>query len=400
MSQIQFYITLIFLWFSHFLVDFMIGIWPIYKTIKNLDLGIMGLIAGVSVFIGEAMQLIFGQLSDRGHTKTLIILGLLATGISAFISYTENYYALFGLFLVTCLGSSAYHPSAVSLSSSLSKKNKAILITLFSVGGALGFAFSQRIFSTFYDWSNGKTLLLVLPSILVSFCIAMNPMRKEITKNATHEKKKIGLKTAFLLFKKEHLNTLYFIQICNQIVGWGTIFLLPDILKSRGLDHWVCYGGGHLVLILGSAIMLVPSGYLADRFSYKKTIMILSFIGMLSFYTFLKLPNASNQLVLSLLFLMGASILVVNPLVVAFGNKLHPDEPGVVSGFLMGFAWCIANPIGQAGGGMLTKLFTEDAEVKALSLLGLFFIVGLGITFFLPETKLQSDTKSEPKYGT
>ncbi len=52
--------SLIFLALAHFLVDFMIGIWAIYKTIAHLDLFLAGVISGVGAFIGEGMQIFFG----------------------------------------------------------------------------------------------------------------------------------------------------------------------------------------------------------------------------------------------------------------------------------------------------------------------------------------------------
>jgi FSR family fosmidomycin resistance protein-like MFS transporter len=375
------YITLIYLWLSHFLVDFMIGIWPIYKTIAGLDIAVMGLIAGVSVFIGEVFQLYFGQLSDRGFRKKLIIAGLCLSSMCGLISYTENYFLLFILFQMTCLGSGAFHPSAVGLVGSLSKNHKGVFITLFIMGGAIGFALSQILFKFFYSHFDGNTAFLMIPSAIIAFSIALYPLTES---NSKTSKKPITLKSILALFKTKHMSCLYFTQICNQIIGWAVIFLLPDILLSRGFDSWISFGGGHLSFVLGGAFIMVPAGLIADKFSYKTVIITALTSGSIFFYTFLKFPFISNSTLLILLFLMGASIMVINPLVIAFGNKLYPKEPGRVSGFLMGFSWCIANPIGQAGGGLLTKLFTEDAGAKALSILGIFFLIGLAISVLLP----------------
>ncbi len=395
MNKSKFYMTIIFLWLSHFLVDFMIGIWPIYKTIAGLDIATMGLIAGVSVFTCEAMQLYFGALSDRGHQKILIISGLLLTSACGLISYTQNYLYLFILFFITCLGSGAFHPSAVGLVGSLSEHKKGVLITLFAMGGAIGFAFSQLVFSNFYLTFDGQTAYLMIPTSLLALSMLFYSFANKPKEKVA--KKPINIKSIVALFKKEHLSTLYFTQFCNQIIGWGTIFLLPDILCSRGASSWICYGGGHLFLVLGGAFMMVPSGYLADRFSYKKVIIAAKISGMFFFILFLKFPFIPTEFLLPLLFLMGTSIMVINPLVIAFGNKLYPNEPGAISGFLMGFAWFIASPLGQAGGGLLTRLFTEDAAAKSLSCLSVFFVVGLFISFYLPETN--RSTQTEPEFG-
>nr|MBA2728798.1 hypothetical protein [Parachlamydiaceae bacterium] len=68
------YLTLAALWVGHFSVDFMLGIWSVYKTIAGLDLALCGLIVGLCAFIGEGLQAYFGTLSDRGYRTQLIVI--------------------------------------------------------------------------------------------------------------------------------------------------------------------------------------------------------------------------------------------------------------------------------------------------------------------------------------
>ena len=82
---------------------------------------------------------------------------------------------------------------------------------------------------------------------------------------------------------------------------------------------------------------------------------------------------------------MGTCIQVINPIIVAYGNRLIPESPGMISALLMGCALCLAEGIGQGGGGLLTRLFDEQATAKALAILGLFPLVGIGFTFLLPQ---------------
>lgn len=386
MSQTKLYTVLGTLWLTHFLVDFMIGVWPIYKTLAGLDIATMGIIAGSSVFVGEALQIFFGSLSDRGYCKALIISGLIATSITGLITYTDNYLFLFILFLITCLGSGAFHPSAVGLLGSLSANRKGLFITIFATGGSLGFGLSQLVFANFVNYS----ALLMIPSFFLGLLLLFFNFQQP----KTSERTKLTLTSITALFKKEHLCCLYFTQICNQIVFWGLIFLLPDILVHRGVDKWICFGGAHLTFVLGGALMMVPGGYLADKYSYKTIIMGASTFSLLFFVLFLKFPFISNSLLLTLFFFMGASMMIVSPLVIAFGNKLYPKEPGAISGFLMGFALCIANPLGQTGAGLLTKLFSDNATSNALSLLGIFFFIGLSISYFLPMNQKVETNKS------
>ncbi len=381
-SRKNFAITLIILWLGHFLVDFMISLWPIYKTITHLDIATMGMIAGLCAFVGEGLQMVFGSMSDQGYRRSLIIFGIVASTSCAFLAYTQNYWILFFLFLVTCIGSGAFHPAAIALVGSLSPTRKGLLISVFATGGAAGFGCGQLVFSSLYETMQGKTAILAIPSILLVLLIAFYQMAN--IKLPTIPKQKMDFKGFFKLFKNRNIKLLYIIQVCNQSVSWGLVFLLPDLLISRGYESHVCLGGGHLCYILGGAAMMIPSGYLADKYSFKRVILSASCIGSILFYLLLSGYFTSSSIILVILLFMGASIQIINPLIIAFGNRLVPHSPGMVSGLLMGLALCLAEGLGQGGGGLLTRFFDEDAPAKALAILGIFSLVGISFVIQLP----------------
>jgi len=375
------------MWMGHMLVDFMIGIWAVYKTIAGLDLAIAGLIAGVSALIGEGLQGYFGPMTDKGYRQKLVVFGLILTSASALMAYTENYFFLFLFFLLTCIGSGAFHPAAVSVVNELSEKRKALFMTIFQSGGALGLAFSQLIFSQAYFLLEGHTYFLAVPAFLLVILILLrNYGAQPVIKDAP-VKKKATWKTFAKFFQSKELTALYFTQLCNQSIFWAVIFMLPDVLVSRGYDDWICFGGAHLFLIIGGAAMMVPAGYLADKYSCKNVIMGSSVLGLFTFYAFLINPYLSPLALCSLLFVLGAATGTISPVVIALGNRLSPNNPGAISAFLMGLVWCMAEGIGQGGGGLLTKLFTEDAAAYALACLGFLFIIGLAASAQLPKTE-------------
>lgn len=393
-SSIKIYITLFLLWIAHYLVDFMIGIWPVYKTMAFLDLAIAGMISAFAAFSGEGLQVFFGPLSDRGYQKSLIIVGLILTCFSVLLSYTTSYLFLLMLFLMTSVGSGAFHPAAASLAGSLTNKHKSLFITIFASGGSLGLATGQRIFSQGYDFLEGNTIWLAVPSLILIVFLLLYRIVGETDFRATN--KKADFKTLMSFFYHRDLRLLYISQVCNQALFWGLIFLLPDILFSRGYDTWIALGSGHFFFVIGGALMMVPSGYLADKYSPKKVILIATLAAMMLFYVFLFVPDFPVAILLGIIFLLGASMGLVNPLIIASGNRLKPDHPGIVSAFLMGLAWCVAEGIGQGGGGLLTKLFEDDAPAKALSILGMLFLVGsLSISRIQSSVLVQKELETE-----
>ncbi len=382
--------TLIFLALAHFLVDFMIGIWAIYKTLAHLDLFIAGIISGVGAFLGEGMQIFFGPLSDRGWRKHLICGGLLIAAASVFLAYYTHYWMLLALYVTTCLGSGAFHPSAVSLAGALTANRKALMITIFAAGGSFGFACSQMVFTHLHAKLNGNTALLIAPTILLTLTLIFYGLKGIQNFAPVRSMKEINLKALFGMFKKRNLRLLYIAQVCNQTIFWGTIFFLPDTLMCKGYDTWICHGGGHLFLVLGGAVMMIPSGYLSDRFSPKSVLIVATIGAIITFYMFLLLPTLDNITFIALIFTLGAFLTTVNPVIIAFGNQLEPQSPGMVSAFLMGMAWCVSEGLGQSGGGFITKFFDEHAPVYTLCILGIFYVIGFIATILLPGSKKEN----------
>ena len=386
-------VPLTLLWIGHFLVDFMLGIWSVFKTMSALDLGLAGLMAAAAAFIGEGAQLFFGNLSDRGYRNRLILVGIFLASANVFLAFTESYVLLLLLFMTTCIGSGAFHPTAVSLIGSLTSRQKGLYISIFSSGGALGMALSQMIFTQTHTHFNGNTLLLIIPSmLLVLVLLACGYFKKIQKEGGTAPHASFSLSMFRDYFKDAALRRLYIAQVCNQTIFWGTIFLLPDVLVTRGYDPSIAYGGGHFAFIIGSAFMMIPSGYLADRFSPRKVILICSLMGMLFFYLLLFIPFLSTIYLIPLLAIAGSFLGVVQPVAVALGNELGKKNPGMVSAFTMGLVWCVAETIGPAGSGLLSKLFVEDAPAKSLMVFGLLFPVLLYSVYKLPLPLYSSKT--------
>lgn len=371
-------ITLIILWLGHFLVDFMIGIWPIYKTLANLDLAKAGFLVGFCCLIGEGMQIVFGSLSDRGYRKALILTGVLLSASASLFAYTQNYYFLFFMLMLTYMGSGAFHPSAVGLIGSLKSNRKSLLITIFATGGSLGIACSHFVYSYLFSDLGSKTILILFPVLLLVLCALF--YRFSGTEYQQNSTKKIDLRDYVTCLKDRNIFLLFISQVSNQIFLWSTAFLLPDILLSRNAPEWITYGGGHLSYILGGVAMMIPGGYLADKYSSRNVIIVLSLVGAAFSYMFLLNQTLSPVLIITLLFLMG-TMWTINPITVALGNKFMPDKPGVISALLMGMVWCISEGMGPGVGGLLTKIFHEDAPAKVLTLFATFlFISALAVS--------------------
>ena len=395
MSSHKIGLPLFILWLSHFLVDFMIGVWPVYKTIAGLDLAVVGVLTAVCVMTGEGLQLLFGQMSDKGYRNTLIVFSLVFVSAPCFFPFASDLISLFCVLLIASIASGAFHPAAVSLAGSFSKRKKGVLIAIFASGGSLGMAVSQLGYTFALNSLNGKTWILVLPFILLPLIV----IYFDLLPKAERKEGRGGISLVAVreFFKNRELSLLYCLQLSSQTVVWAFIFLLPDILKDRGYESGIALGGGHFFYCMGGALMIIPSGWLADRFSYRSVLVSACSMGAVLFYSVLFFKGLDPVFLAVSLFLLGASIGVINPVSVAYGYKLMPEKPGVVSAMLMGFVWIIAEGVGQGGSGVLTKFFTDDAPAKAMAVLGFAFLIAIFAGIMLPGKREELAEEAAPQ---
>jgi FSR family fosmidomycin resistance protein-like MFS transporter len=379
---------LIFLWFSHLFIDVMFGIWPVFKTLAHLDLSKAGLIVAAGALVGEGSQLFFGSFGDRGYRKHFIILGLLCAAGTAFLSYFESYTAFFFLYLLTCVGSGSFHPCAGGIMSSLLPEKRSLLVALFASGGSLGMAGSQLVYLYAHQAVQGSTWFLAVPLFLMIGVLFFYRFPKDEQKEQQPKHSKNFLKDFANFLKQPRFRFLYLLQVANQSILCGTIFILPDVLLALGHPDWVCYGGGHFCFIVGGFFMVVPAGYLADRISVRPVLIGAGLVGCAGFYALIFFGSYSVAFLLVSLFVMGGALNLVNPLGVALGTHFEPSRPSSVSAFLMGMVWCVSEAVGPGGVGILSGFFEDYAPVKALALLGGLFLIQIFSSLALPKEEM------------
>lgn len=384
--------SLILLWFAHLFMDFCTGIWPIYKTVAQIDIVQAGLIAGISGFCGEIFQVMFGYFCDRGHRKKILLLGLVFASSILWITFTSNISGCFVLMLLLMIGSSAFHPAAAGFAGSLSQFHKGKTILFFASGGAIGLGISQIVFTSLMDWFNGHAVVLFIPLIAVLLFMQLHRFPHVA---------ETGPKTDFrkffdpIMHCKRSLTMLYFAQVANQGFIYAFMFLMPDLLLERSSHKWLCLGGGHCCFILGSALTMVPAGILCDRYGQRKILLTVICVATLLLYIFLHQPLTSLVGNILLLTTLGAFLGIVNPIIISWGNYLVPQSPSTVSAILMGFAWCVAN-FGPTCAGYVCGLYEKNSYLMTLSGMGFLLFIIVFLVFFLPDPRKELALQARP----
>ena len=387
------YKSFVGIWFGHLILDFMLGVWPAYKTLAGIDFAIAGLIGGIGMFMGESSQLFFGFLSDRGYHRILITVGIVLTSCISFIACTDNYLILLILMILTYLGSGAFHPAAAGMVGSWSSTRKGLFLMLFASGGLAGAAMSQGVFAAVYNYFKGNTLIFLVPVICLGvwFYFHSFPPQRISTKC-------IDLQRVLKWIKphRRELILLYIAQVFMQSVMASFVFLLPDVLFIRGYDQWFCLGGAHCCFIMGAALMSVPAGHFSDKYSYRSVLMAAVLFSVLFFYFFLLAGSFSHIFTGILLFVMGGCMGIINPLIVAAGNRLVPvHASSIISAFLMGAASCMAG-LGIVSSGLMASSFFEEPTIKALEVMGGLYLVSIFLIFKMQGKRTISNEGTVP----
>jgi len=362
--------TLLALAAAHSAVDCCSGIWPVFKTLAQLDIVAAGLIATIGSMTGNGLQIVFGLLADRGWRKRLIVAGAAVAGAVTFAPWAVRSYPIMGaLVLATNVGSAAFHPSATGAAASLSRRRVGFMIALFLSGGYLGYALSQFLFSAVYESAHGLTPVIALLPLAMAAVVAVGmPATAQVRRQG-------GVEWRTLRGHLGSLAPLFAVQTLAGAVNISLVFLLPDLLVSRDAAPWIVRGGGHFALIAGGGLSLVPAGYASDRWSARRMLVFANLTTALALGVLL-LRDGTSTLDLLVVTAVGAFNGINNIAAVAEGNRLLPGQASAVSALLMGLPWCIA-ALGPVVAGVLADPSRGGTPAGALGWFMLLMPLGL-----------------------
>lgn len=385
-------LVFIVLWLAHLMLDFMVGVWAVYKTIASLDILLAGLMASCAALIGESSQLYFGDLSDKGHHHKLVILGLCLTMTAPLFVYFNHPFLLFICLLSVMIGSGAFHPSGIKIIVAASEKRKNLLIAFFASGGMVGAALSQLVFVHVHTVFNGHTFILIIPLLLLAFLCFITKFPKNETKE------KMSFKNSFRLLKpyRYELGLLYLIGVCLQSMVLSFSFLLPEVLQMKGYESWFCLGGGFFYFILGAALTSLPAGFFIDRFGYKAGLLVITICGGVLLNLLLRIETLSLTPIIILLILLGGTLGVTVPVLVAASNSVVPPKfSGLVSGIFIGGVSCVAG-LSPLLCGILTSYVTKGSAVLTIELISFLSLISLTAIYLLVNQKSLPIVAADP----
>jgi FSR family fosmidomycin resistance protein-like MFS transporter len=382
---------------AHAMVDFMgMTVWPVYKTLAYLDVAKAGWIATVIAMSGTALQPLFGSIADRFGPRRIILMGALLTSFVLLLGPLADYqmtlnrllpklFGLSGFYLVVFiilaagrLGQDMFHPAGAGLAGSFSARRGSTFLAVFIAVGSIGFGLSQIVFRTAYNNLGHHTEILLIPAALLWVFVWVRCQPAE----ALHAKR-ISVIASLRALRPVagQILALFLILAISSGVMSGLFFLMPEFAHEKGYPAWIGQGGAFGLLIFGATVFMVPMGHLADRIGRRRTLIAMTILSAISYHAIVRLTLPVPAFIL-LCLVGGAFLGTVNPLGVAYGQRIAPRENvSIVSAILMGWAWCLGGTVPSIAGELYERLGHNAS--KALVLLGFANVVMVLMSFLL-----------------
>ncbi len=302
------------------------------------------------------VQPLFGFFADRHSSPWLIPAGMTLAGLGVAGSGLAPTYSLIFLSIaLSGFGISAFHPEAARRVRYLSGSRQATTMSLFTVGGMVGFALGPILITpTLMMLGTRGALVLTLPVLVMAIVLTSNLRRL-----ASVEPADSGVEGRVMVEGDERWSDfirLTTVVVLRSIAFFGLNTFLP--LYWTANLHGTKAGGAMALTALAASVALgtLIGGRLADRYG-RKTVIAWS-LG--AFVPLLLIFLNSRIFVAAIMLLpIGIAVAAANSVVVVMGQDYLPTRVGLAAGVTLGLSMTI--------GGMLTPVLGTIADHYGLS---------------------------------
>jgi MFS transporter, FSR family, fosmidomycin resistance protein len=337
--------------------------------------------AGASALIlaatiaSSVIQPVFGHLSDRRSLPWLMPLGPILGGLGvAMAAIAPTYGLTFAAVVVSGIGVAAFHPEGSRFANYVSGARRSSGMSLFSVGGNVGFALGPALVTPLViAFGLSGTLLVILPTSLMGLVLAhelprLKPFRVDLKRTSAATTEGDAWRPFTLLASVIALRSFVYFGFVTFI----PLYFIHDLHTSRGTG-----GAALTVMLVGGAIGTLVGGRLADRFG-RRSVLIGS-MAVLPFLTvgFLISPPAPAMLFAAI---AGAATIATFAVTIVMGQEFLPGRIGVASGVTIG----LSVGMGGVAAPLLGILADADGLRSVFELLVVFPLGALALSLLLP----------------
>jgi MFS transporter, FSR family, fosmidomycin resistance protein len=364
---------------GHMATDFANGalpaLLPFFVDEFDLSYALAGTLMLASAISSSVIQPFFGLWSDRRGAIWLLPLGVALAGIGiALAAAAPAYWVVLALVVVSGLGVAAYHPEGSKFAAYTSGRKRASGMSLFSIGGNLGYALGPAVATPLVLWLGLRGgLLLAVPCLAVAAMLVaaaryLRTFVPEESRGAASGEDRPGALVLLLAV------------IALRSVAWfGLVTFVP--LYAVSLGHSKAYGNQLLTfMLLAGGIGTLAAGPLADRIG-RRPVLIGSIAATAPLtLVFIAVGGFVGAVALAL---VGVCVIGTFGVTMVMSQEYLPSRIGLASGLSIGMSIGLGGVAAVALGALADRVDLE----ASLYVCAVVPVLAIVLAAFLPSPR-------------
>ena len=325
------------------------------------------------------IQPLFGWLGDKKPRPWLTAAGIFLAGIGmAGVGVLPNYPLIMASAMLSGIGVAMFHPEGGRLGNLTAGEQKGKGMSIFAVGGKLGFTFGPLVATAAITlWGLPGTLIFIIPSTL---CAAILLSQNKALLSYSNPDKQSSDESLY----QDNWVGFGFVMgaiSCRSIMYYAFLSFIPLFLVYN-LGQEEAFASSVISLFaLVCAVGTIASGWAGQLLGAKKLIIVSYACVAIEVVIFAF--NGSLIVALILIAFLALTCDISYPSAVAMGQSFVPHHLGMASGLSFGVMVCI--------GGLMTPVFGLIGDYFGLQVVMLcvtaIALLGIIITLFIPKNR-------------
>ena len=311
------------------------------------------------------VQPLFGMIGDRKPRPWIMALGIAFSGIGiAAIGLTSSYPLIIAGAMLSGLGVDMFHPEGGKLANLAAGSNKSGGMSIFSIGGNIGFAVGPVIMAAAVGaFGMPGMLALLIPSLGYSAVLLCNNDRLlacEARGARNRSAARGNDSSASDSTHRDRPGLFVLTTACmslRSIINYGlssfvALYMVQALGTSESLGSLMVTGVS-LASMVGTLFSSRASGHLRDKRLFAACMAGIALAALALWAT------PARPVAIALIVLIGFLLTLSNPSMIVLGQEYLPNHLGLASGMLLGVAICL--------GGVGTPLMGTIADFAGVA---------------------------------
>jgi FSR family fosmidomycin resistance protein-like MFS transporter len=349
---------------------------PFLKAQQHLSYASLSALVLAATISSSVIQPLFGHLSDRRSLPWLMPLGPTLGGIGiALAGFAPDYALTFAAIVLSGVGVASFHPEGSRFANYVSGARRASGMSLFSVGGNVGFALGPVLVTPMMlAFGLHGTAFVLIPTGLMALVLTyelprLRSFRSDVAAGRVQRTEQSEAWRPFTV--------LAGVIALRSFVYFGMVTFIPLYYVSV-LHAGKALGNAALsAMLLGGAVGTLAGGPLADRFG-RRTVLIGSMCALPPLVVGFLLSGRVLALVFAAV--AGAATIATFAVTIVMGQEYLPGRIGVSAGVTIG----LSIGLGGVGAPLLGLIGDAHGLRSVFETIAALPVLALALTLALP----------------